>query len=117
MPATLKTSVYFVIQLSTWRIVLRFSSRRLVRLVRVSSASWNARFAQLPEDQRQVVNGCKVYRVAEALTAPDIPFCLCHRLRRERPARISCGRPTLQKPFRQRDLREMFAELYRVRHT
>ena len=62
------------------------------------------------------INGNEVYPVAEALAARDIPFAFVTgyggKLRG-----LYCDRPRLQKPFRRRDLLELFAELCRTRQT
>jgi hypothetical protein len=59
------------------------------------------------------INGNEVYPVAEALAARDIPFAFvtCYG------GNLRGDRPRLQKPFRRRDLRELFAELSRTRQT
>ena len=58
------------------------------------------------------INGSEVYPVAEALTARDIPFAFVTGYGGKGRLHASYGdRPTLQKPFRRRELRELFAEL------
>ena len=65
------------------------------------------------------INGSEVYPVAEALAARDIPFAFVTGYGgKGKGLRTSyCDRPTLQKPFRRRDLGELFAELCRSRPT
>jgi hypothetical protein len=61
------------------------------------------------------INGNEVYPVAEALAARDIPFAFVTGYGGN--LRGYGNRPRLQKPFRRRDLRELFAELSRTRQT
>jgi CheY-like chemotaxis protein len=63
------------------------------------------------------INGGEVYPVAEALAACGIPFAFITGYRRKGLRTLYSDRPTLQKPFRQRDLGELFAELCRSRQT
>jgi CheY-like chemotaxis protein len=62
------------------------------------------------------INGGEVYPVADALAARDIPFAFVTGYG-GRGLRTSsyCDRPTLQKPFRQHELGELFAKLCRSR--
>lgn len=60
------------------------------------------------------INGKEVYPVAEALAARDIPFAFVTGYGGKLGG-LYGDRPRLQKPFRQRDLRELFAELCRAR--
>jgi CheY-like chemotaxis protein len=61
------------------------------------------------------INGSEVYPVAEALAARDIPFAFVTGYGGKGLRTSYCDRPTLQKPFRQRDLEKLFAELLRSR--
>jgi CheY-like chemotaxis protein len=61
------------------------------------------------------INGRKVYPVAEALAARDIPFAFVTGYGRKGLHTFYSDRPTLQKPFRLRDLGKLFAELCRSR--
>jgi CheY-like chemotaxis protein len=61
------------------------------------------------------INGCEVYPVAEALAAREIPFVFVTGYGRGVLRAPYCDRPTLQKPFRRADLRELFAEVCRAR--
>ena len=63
------------------------------------------------------INGGEVYPVAEALAARDIPFAFVTGYGGKGLRTSYCDRPTLQKPFRRRDLGELFAELCRSRQT
>src|SRR5215472_3308440 len=63
------------------------------------------------------INGSEVYPVAEALAARDIPFAFVTGYGGKGLRTSYCDRPTLQKPFRRRDLRELFADLCRSRQT
>lgn len=63
------------------------------------------------------INGSEVYPVAEALAARDIPFAFVTGYGGKGLRTSYCDRPTLQKPFRRRDLGELFAELSRSRQT
>jgi CheY-like chemotaxis protein len=59
------------------------------------------------------INGNEVYPVAKALADRGIPFAFITGYGRRGLHDSYCERPTLQKPFRRRDLRELFAELCR----
>jgi CheY-like chemotaxis protein len=63
------------------------------------------------------INGREVYPVAEALAARDIPFAFVTGYGGKGLCKLYCDRPTLQKPFRRRDLGELFAELCRSGQT
>jgi CheY-like chemotaxis protein len=60
------------------------------------------------------INGNEVYPVAEALAARDIPFAFVTGYGGKGLRALYCDRPTLQKPFRRRELRELFADLCRA---
>jgi CheY-like chemotaxis protein len=57
------------------------------------------------------LNGKEIYPVAEALAAREIPFVFVTGYGRGALRAPYCDRPTLQKPFRRGDLRELFAEV------
>jgi CheY-like chemotaxis protein len=63
------------------------------------------------------LNGSEVYPVAEALAARDIPFAFVTGYGGRSLRALYRDRPTLQKPFRRRELQEMFTELCRARPT
>lgn len=63
------------------------------------------------------INGSEVYPVAEALAARGIPFAFVTGYGGNGLRTLYCDRPTLQKPFRRRDLGELFAQLCRSRPT
>jgi CheY-like chemotaxis protein len=63
------------------------------------------------------INGREVYPVAEALAARNIPFAFVTGYGGKGLRTLYCDRPTLQKPFRRRDLGELFAELCRSGQT
>ena len=58
------------------------------------------------------INGGDTYPVADALASRDIPFVFSTGYGKNslRPPYNDC--PTLQKPFRQDDLKELFAKLF-----
>jgi len=57
------------------------------------------------------VDGSEVYPVAEALAARHIPFAFVTGYGREGLREPYRGTPTLAKPFRKGDLRELFDEI------
>jgi CheY-like chemotaxis protein len=63
------------------------------------------------------INGSEVYPVAEALAAHDIPFAFVTGYGGKGLRASYSDRPTLQKPFRRRDLRDLFADLCRAKQT
>jgi CheY-like chemotaxis protein len=63
------------------------------------------------------INGSEVYPVAEALAARSVPFAFVTGYGGKGLRTSYCDRPTLQKPFRRRDLAELFAELVKSRQT
>jgi len=58
------------------------------------------------------LNGEKAYPVAEALAARNIPFVFSTGYGRNSLPAHYRGRPTLQKPFQQDDLRKLFAQVF-----
>lgn len=61
------------------------------------------------------VDGKEVYPVADALAARHIPFAFITGYGREGLREPYRGSPTLAKPFRKRDLRELFDEIGRAK--
>jgi CheY-like chemotaxis protein len=61
------------------------------------------------------LDGEQVYPVAEALAARGIPFVFVTGYGREGLRAPFGDRPTLQKPFRRHDLRELFAAVCRTK--
>jgi CheY-like chemotaxis protein len=57
------------------------------------------------------LNGKEIYPVAEALAAREVPFVFVTGYGRGTLRAPYCDRPTLQKPFRRDDLRELLAEV------
>jgi CheY-like chemotaxis protein len=57
------------------------------------------------------LNGEEIYPVAEVLAAREIPFVFITGYGRNVLGAPYRDRPTLQKPFRRGDLRELFAEV------
>jgi CheY-like chemotaxis protein len=57
------------------------------------------------------LNGKEIYPIAEALAAREVPFVFVTGYGRGTPPAPYCDRPTLRKPFRRDDLRELLAEV------
>lgn len=61
------------------------------------------------------VNGREIYPVADTLAARGIPFVFCTGYDRQTLRAPYGDRPTLRKPFRRHDLREVLDALGRAR--
>ena len=57
------------------------------------------------------LNGKETYPVAEALAAREIPLVFVTGYGKGILRALYCDRPTLQKPFRREDLRELVAKV------
>jgi len=74
----------------------------------VEMAQWQALDVALLDVN---LNGREIYPVAEALAAREVPFVFVTGYGRGTLRAPYCDRPTLQKPFRRDDLRELLAEV------